>query len=613
MKSLLGKIVQPAKTQGGSETQSIDIQETPLELPEASGDMPYRIKVDVAVHLADKVLVGGWSTGPLQLKLQIDGKPVATTETRFTRPDVAAHLNLPMEAQTGFVLMADVAEGVPVGLSWLAAKGKVGNQVLVLRSADELSEDESGLLGPSASLLTSSMKAHSCEWRDAISRFPVAIQECPNAKGFIEAAHMVRGVQHIVVVGWLVARHGTQVWGEDDLGNTYPLEPAYRLVRNDVHQLFGSLFGASARRSGFIFHAPATGVPSSFRIKALSEHGVHLLSEAALAPLSEDPVTFSRWLFGIGAADEDWAQRVGQLDAPLVSGMIERARSQWDDYPVMVRHCGDSPEAPEVSIVIPLYGRVDFVESQMLAWVRDPWIRHHAQLIYVLDDPNLVPGFRQLAEELHSLYRVPFTWAWGGINRGFSGANNLGAKYANGRHLLFLNSDVFPRNPGWLEHMVEVLDSRVDVGAVGPRLLFADGGIQHAGMRFTWLPEHDVYINEHPMMGLDPALDRRAGVVDVPAVTGACVLVRREDFDRIGGWDTGYLIGDFEDSDFCLKLRAEGLSSAYLPEVELVHLERQSMTALGTQDFRSKVTLWNAHRHQARWRTLIESTMEAAE
>ncbi|MBO9718169.1 MAG: hypothetical protein J7507_15545, partial [Pseudoxanthomonas sp.] len=68
----------------------------------------------------------------------------------------------------------------------------------------------------------------------------------------------------------------------------------------------------------------------------------------------------------------------------------------------------------------------------------------------------------------------------------------------------------------------------------------------------------------------------------------------------------------FEDSDFCLKLRAEGLASAYLPEIELVHLERQSLTALGSQDFRSKVTLWNALRHQQRWRQLIESTEVSA-
>ena len=60
------------------------------------------------------------------------------------------------------------------------------------------------------------------------------------------------------------------------------------------------------------------------------------MAEAALTPLSEDPVTFSRWLFGVGASDEDWTQRVSEFDAPLLSGMIERARSHWGEYPVVV-------------------------------------------------------------------------------------------------------------------------------------------------------------------------------------------------------------------------------------------------------------------------------------
>ena len=611
MKNLLGKMVQPSRAASGSD--AVDIQATPLELPDRSGDPPCRFKVDVAVRLGDKVLVGGWSTGPVQFTLSADGRPVATDETRFGRPDVSTHLSLPKEAQAGFVLVADIPAGASVSLSWALHDGRADAQALVLGSARDLNQAESGLLGPSAGLLTSTMTPHTPEWREAITRFPAATTECTGAKGHVEAAHIIRGTGHVVVVGWLAAKPGMQVWGEDDLGNTYAVDTAYRLVRNDVHQLFGALFGAPARMSGFILHSAATGAPTTFRIKALSEQGIHLLSEAGLSPLSEDPVTFARWLFGVGAGEEDWSRRVAELDAPLVSGMIERARTHWADYPILVRDCGKVLEEPVVSIVVPLYGRVDFVENQMLAWVRDPWIRENAQLIYVLDDPGLVPGFRQMADELHALYRVPFTWVWGGINRGFSGANNLGAQYAKGCHLLFLNSDVFPLGPGWLQRMAEVLDARPDVGAVGPKLLFADGGVQHAGMRFTWSPEHDVYINEHPMMGLDPVLEQRRGVVDVPAVTGACVLVRRSDFDCIAGWDTGYLIGDFEDSDFCLKLRAAGLSSVYLPAVELVHLERQSMTALGTQDFRSKVTLWNALRHQARWRTLIEASMGAAE
>ena len=77
--------------------------------------------------------------------------------------------------------------------------------------------------------------------------------------------------------------------------------------------------------------------------------------------------------------------------------------------------------------------------------------------------------------------------------------------------------------------------------------------------------------------------------------------MRRADFEYVGGWDTGYLIGDFEDSDLCFKLRQQGLRMLYVPHVQLTHLERQSMTQIGSNDYRMRVTIFNAVRHQMRW------------
>lgn len=89
------------------------------------------------------------------------------------------------------------------------------------------------------------------------------------------------------------------------------------------------------------------------------------------------------------------------------------------------------------------------------------------------------------------------------------------------------------------------------------------------------------------------------------------MVVRKADFDAVGQWDTGYLIGDFEDSDLCLKLRKAGLKAAYLPSVQLTHLERQSFKLIGQGDFRTKVVIYNAARHQGRWSELIESPATA--
>jgi GT2 family glycosyltransferase len=217
-----------------------------------------------------------------------------------------------------------------------------------------------------------------------------------------------------------------------------------------------------------------------------------------------------------------------------------------------------------------------------------------------------VSGFHAYAESLHRLYRVPFKWVWGSVNRGFSGANNLGVKHAHSEYLIFLNSDAFPQQPGWVLSLVQTLHERLDIGAVGARLVFADGSIQHAGMEFMRRDELGIWVNHHPYMGLDPCLDPANGLTLMPCVTGACLAVRRKDFEHISGWDTGYLIGDFEDSDLCLKLRARGLKIAYLPSVQLTHLERQSFKLLGHDEFRTRIVIYNAVRHQTRWGPLIE-------
>ena len=149
--------------------------------------------------------------------------------------------------------------------------------------------------------------------------------------------------------------------------------------------------------------------------------------------------------------------------------------------------------------------------------------------------------------------------------------------------------------------MVAALDSHPKLGVVTPQLRFAGGGIQHAGMESRRLDSIGVWINHHPHMGFDPALDPRKALDAVPIATGACMLLRRAEFEELGGWDTGYLIGDFEDSDLCYKYRSRDLDIGYLPTVSLVHLERQSFAGIGTDDFKTRVMIANSVRHSGRW------------
>lgn len=576
----------------------------PQEVRDADAQPAGHIKVECALKLAGHAVVVGWSVGPIRLQMgAMSSTSAPAQELRLDRADVAAHFSLPSTEKYGFVLVAPIDRGESeVNFGWSAGGNAVAELLPLVESTDHPALRQAAPI--IAASFVSCFPPFSPAWTTLLGgAMPIPTRE---ASGVLEAAAVFEPGEQAVLAGWVVSRPGTVVWIQDSNGAMHSLESACWRNRSDVYEATGGRFGAAALQSGFVTRIDRRKEVEWYRLMALSADGVHLLAEAKPTTVSSDPRAASRWLFGIDVPNGSLQHRFDSIGHPLLSNLITKAQESWASLPVVHRQCGRSVvQSPTVSVVVPLHGRFDFVENQMLEWSRDPWIRQHAQLIYVVDDPAILDCFHPYAEELAALYGISFEWIWGGVNRGFSGANNLGASIAKASYLLFLNSDVFPQQPGWLLPLVEVLDQHGDVGVVGPRLLFAEGGIQHAGMEFQRVEQYGVWINRHRRMGLDPVLDPLKDLTVVPAVTGACMLLRRRDFDAVGGWDTGYLIGDFEDSDLCLKLRSAGLASAYLPTVQLTHLERQSMRALGSGEYRMRVTLWNALRHQHRWGELI--------
>ena len=427
------------------------------------------------------------------------------------------------------------------------------------------------------------------------------------AIGFLEGASVSALTGEAVVVGWIKTAPDVIVWLENNDGEKISLNNAFRFDRQDVDAVHGSTFGHIAGNAGFLIRL--TGIKLGEKVRLVAGYGDQVLplGETQCNNIGGTSLAAARWLFGLVSPVSQMQHRLKTIDVPMIEAFLNYEREVQSSLPVQEHQLGKAIENPLVSIIIPLYGRIDFVESQLLEFSRDTWLQANAEIIYVIDDPKIFEGFFALAENLYRLYRLPFKWIWGHVNRGFSGANNLGAEYAQGKNFLFLNSDVFPQQPGWLQALIDVLEDYPDIGAVGPRLVFANGSIQHAGMSFMRREELGIWVNHHPYMGLDPSLDPAKALTQVPAVTGACLAMRRSEFERIGGWDTGYLIGDFEDSDLCLKLRSVGFYSAYLPTVQLTHLERQSFKLLGQDDFRFRVVIFNAVRHQSRWQQLIET------
>jgi GT2 family glycosyltransferase len=522
------------------------------------------------------VAISGWMAGACSLQLLCNGHPAATKLTRSKRPDVAASLKM-VESREGFGFR-------------LEAKRVRGDWTLAARvELDGRAQDY--IFGLRLKPVMRSPSSETPAW----------------AMGSLEGASVCPLTGEAVVVGWLLQRPDVRVWLEADDGVPYSLEPAFRLFRNDVFALHGNSLGGASSNAGFILRMDSVRPGEQIRLVAECDDEMMLLGQVTCGALPLDPALASRWLLGLGTPLGEFHARIPLVDGPIIDSLIRNQQAVRAGLPVKARQLGQPVSNPVVTVIVPLYGRSDFVEQQLVEFARDRWFCENVELIYVLDDPQLVDPFATEAESLYRLYRIPFKWIWGGANRGFSGANNLGASEARAGLLLFLNSDAFPQAPGWLQPMLQVMNKRKDIGAVGPRLVHADGSIQHAGMEFLRREDLGIWVNHHPYMGLDPSLDPRRELTLVPAVTGACLLMRRSQFEEIGGWDTGYLIGDFEDSDLCLKLRSAGYPVAYMPSVQLTHLERQSFKLLGAGDFRTRVVIYNAVRHQQRWARELES------
>jgi GT2 family glycosyltransferase len=185
----------------------------------------------------------------------------------------------------------------------------------------------------------------------------------------------------------------------------------------------------------------------------------------------------------------------------------------------------------------------------------------------------------------------------------FAAFNNEAATLARGEVLAFLNNDVEALHAGWLKPMVaEAL--RPEVGAVGARLLFEDGSVQHAGVI---LGIGGVAGHAHKYFDGDAeGYQLRLRLThQVSAVTAAALVLRRGLFLDIGGFDAENFAVNYNDVDLCLRLMARGYRNLYCPDAVLVHHESRSRGAPITPTARSQ---WHQERKAMhnRWGHLLE-------
>lgn len=270
------------------------------------------------------------------------------------------------------------------------------------------------------------------------------------------------------------------------------------------------------------------------------------------------------------------------------------------------RDYGLPQQAPLVSIVIPLYKVLDFLRFQLSGMATDPWLMENAELVFVLDSPEIQDETEHLLGGLHLLHGFPMRLVVMNRNGGYARACNTGARMARGSILVMLNSDVVPCDPGWVQTLIEPI-LRGTFGAVGPRLIFEDRSLQHAGLYFG-RDQRGIWLNHHFHKGMPSDYLPAQRARTVPGVTGACLVISKDIYDSVGGFTEDYIIGDYEDSDLCLKIRRAGFEIGYEPSACLYHFERQSIRR--SQDYtRGVASQYNSWLHTERWSDDIAALM----
>jgi len=233
----------------------------------------------------------------------------------------------------------------------------------------------------------------------------------------------------------------------------------------------------------------------------------------------------------------------------------------------------------KVSIIIPIFNNLDYTKKCLNA-LKSNTRENYLEDIIIIDNKSS-DGSEDYISRTNWVRLLS-----NDKNEGFAKACNRGAKNATGKIFIFLNNDTEVQR-GWVEPLIDALEDE-EVAISGPRLLFPNGLIQNAGVIISsdHIPRH-IYVGEDSNK---PYVNKKR---EFNAVTGACLAIKKNIFDDIGGFDEEFING-MEDIDLCLKVRKMGKKILYCPKSVVIHRESMSPG-------RSKFNKQNNELYLKRW------------
>lgn len=228
----------------------------------------------------------------------------------------------------------------------------------------------------------------------------------------------------------------------------------------------------------------------------------------------------------------------------------------------------ENTRTSSVSIIIPVFNKFEYTAKCLEAIWKNTPVGYNVVII----DNASTDGTKAF---LQALAKKNVTVITNETNLGFAKACNQGAQAASTEYILFLNNDTTPLK-GWLEPLLNVAEQDTTVAAVGSKLLYPDGTIQHGGVVII-----DDRRNKDPLLAKNNHVNKPADAPEAnkavlyQALTAACLLIRKEAFQQAGAFDEGYWNG-YEDVDLCFKLQDQGKKIVYQPASVVLHHESKS-------------------------------------
>ena len=308
-------------------------------------------------------------------------------------------------------------------------------------------------------------------------------------------------------------------------------------------------------------------------LDGVQDHDLVLrILDAGAGPILHLPHVLYHWRVfpGGNTFSQSRKPRIDGARAELARGRLGgggEARPGPSGHLILERALPDP--APQITAIIPTRDRPGLLEACAAGLLEQT--DYPALRLLIVDNGSRTARALAVLDRLAASPRVEVLRIDAPFN--FAALNNAAANHAGGRLLAFVNDDVMVVEPNWLGAMAAIALTP-DVGAVGAKLYYPDGRIQHAGIVLGLGPQHIAGHEFRGAPGDTPGPQNRLLVSrEASAVTAACMVIERDKFLGVGGFDETAFPVAFNDVDLCLRLRQAGLRTIWTPRARLMHLE----------------------------------------